>query len=122
MGFYTIFEQLCKERGVSPAQVRNNLGISQSTMASWKSRGLTPKAETMQKLADYFGVSVDYLLKQSNPFFALENKVMIQCNPNPLAQIERALEKLSYDGQQEAVKRVEELTEIPRYQAKMVNR
>ena len=31
-------------------------------MASWKSRGLTPKYETLSKIADYFGVSVDYLL------------------------------------------------------------
>ncbi len=62
MAFYTIFEQLCNEENISPAQVRTDLGISQSTMASWKSRNLTPKAETIQKLADYFGVPVDYLL------------------------------------------------------------
>lgn len=62
LAFYTIFEQLCNEESISPAQVRTDLGINQSTMASWKSRNLTPKAETIQKLADYFGVSVDYLL------------------------------------------------------------
>lgn len=31
-------------------------------MASWKSRGLTPRFNTARKLADYFGVSIDYLL------------------------------------------------------------
>ena len=62
MAFYTIFEQLCNEKNTSLAQVRADLGISQSTMASWKSRNLTPKAETVRKLANYFGVSVDYLL------------------------------------------------------------
>ena len=62
LAFYTIFEQLCSEENIPPAQVRTDLGINQSTMASWKSRNLTPKAETIQKMADYFGVSVDYLL------------------------------------------------------------
>lgn len=37
-------------------------GIAQSTIASWKSRGLTPKYETLKKLSDYFDVTMDYLL------------------------------------------------------------
>ena len=37
--FYDCFEKLCKERDKTPAQVRKELGISQSTMGSWKSRG-----------------------------------------------------------------------------------
>ena len=65
MGFYTMFEHLCREKGVSPAQVRADLGISQSTMASWKSRGLTPKYDTARKLAQYFGVEVDDLLVET---------------------------------------------------------
>lgn len=62
MGFYTTFERLCKEKGVTPAQVREDIGISQSTMASWKSRGLTPRYDTVRKISNYFGVSTDYLL------------------------------------------------------------
>lgn len=65
LGFYTIFERLCSEKGVSPAQVRATLGISQSTMASWKSRGLTPKYDTAKKLAQYFGVDVDDLFVET---------------------------------------------------------
>lgn len=60
--FYDNFLSLCKSQNISPIEVRRALGISQSTMASWKSRGLTPKYETLSKIADYFGVSVDYLL------------------------------------------------------------
>lgn len=65
MGFYAMFERLCSEKGVSPAQVRADLGISQSTMASWKSRGLTPRYDTLRKLADYFRVDVDDLLVEN---------------------------------------------------------
>ena len=60
--FYDNFLSLCKSQNIFPIEVRRALGISQSTMASWKSRGLTPKYETLSKIADYFGVSVDYLL------------------------------------------------------------
>ena len=60
--FYDCFEKLCKERDKTPAQVRKELGISQSTMGSWKSRGLTPNAATLMQLADYFETTVDVLL------------------------------------------------------------
>lgn len=62
MAFYDIFESLCTENGVTPTQVARDNGIKQSVVAMWKKRDSTPKAETVQKLADYFGVSVDYLL------------------------------------------------------------
>lgn len=62
MAFYDIFEQLCKECGISPTRVALDNGIKQQSVSSWKIRGSTPKAETVQKLANYFGVSVDYLL------------------------------------------------------------
>lgn len=60
--FYDQFIKLCDEHSLTPAKVRKDLGISQSTMASWKSRRLTPKYETLQKLANYFGVSISDLL------------------------------------------------------------
>jgi len=60
--FYDNFLSLCKSQNISPIEIRRALGISQSTMASWKSRGLTPKYETLSKISDYFGVSIDYLL------------------------------------------------------------
>lgn len=67
MAFYEIFESLCKERGVSPTRAARDNGLKQQSVSSWKKRGSTPKAETVQKLADYFGVSVDYLLGQNCP-------------------------------------------------------
>lgn len=60
--FYDIFLELCSEKGVTPAQVRKDLSISQSTMASWKSRGLNPNASTMIQLSDYFDTTPAYLL------------------------------------------------------------
>lgn len=64
--FYDRLEDLCRESGVTPAQVRTDLNISQSTMASWKSKKLIPKAETLQKLASYFDVDIRYLIADEN--------------------------------------------------------
>lgn len=59
--FYDNFLELCRERGKSPAAVTREIGLNNSSSTAWK-RGATPKGETLQKLANYFGVSVDYLL------------------------------------------------------------
>lgn len=59
--FYDRFMGLCKKVGKSSAAVCRELGLNNSSATAWK-RGSIPKSETLQKLATYFGVSVDYLL------------------------------------------------------------
>ena len=58
---YAIFEQLLKERGIRAADVSKATGISSGVFTDWKKGRYTPKIDKMQKIADYFGVSVDYL-------------------------------------------------------------
>ena len=60
--FYDNFYSLCESKGVTPTQVARDTGIRQSTVSMWKRQGTTPKYETLLKLADYFGVSVNCLL------------------------------------------------------------
>lgn len=60
--FYGIFAELCKQKGVTPTEAGRDNNIQQGTISMWKKRGSTPNAVTMTQLADYFGVSVDYLL------------------------------------------------------------
>ena len=59
--FYDIFLQLCEEKGVKPTPVTEAIGINKSSATKWK-KGATPNGDTLQKLAEYFNVSVDYLL------------------------------------------------------------
>jgi len=59
---YEIFEQLLQSFGVSAYKVAKDTGVTQSTLSDWKRGRSTPKAENMKKLADYFKVSVDYLM------------------------------------------------------------
>lgn len=58
---YEIFEQLLQKYGVTPYKVSKETGVSQSSLSDWKLGKITPKTSTLQKVADYFGVSLDYL-------------------------------------------------------------
>lgn len=63
MRFFERFEELCKAKNKSTTRVGQELGISKSTMSYWRNnKNVTPKSTQLQLLADYFGVSVDYLL------------------------------------------------------------
>ena len=59
---YEIFEQLLQKYGISAYKVSKDTGITQSTLSDWKRGRSTPKSENMKKIADYFGVSIDYLM------------------------------------------------------------
>lgn len=60
---YEIFEQLLEKFGVTTYQVSKATGISQSTFSNWKSRRNILSPEKLQMIADYFHVSIDYLMK-----------------------------------------------------------
>ena len=58
-------QSLCAEKGIRPGRLCNDLGISRSLMTDLKmGRKKTVNAETAQKIAGFFGVSVGYLLGQ----------------------------------------------------------
>ena len=59
----TIFErikELSKKRNISVKELALQLGFSENLFYRWKTTN--PKAEDLAKVADYFNVSVDYLL------------------------------------------------------------
>lgn len=60
--FYDIFVQLCMQKGVKPGRVAEDCGINRSNVSLWKSKGYTPRGDALNRIAAYFGVSVDYLL------------------------------------------------------------
>lgn len=59
---YEIFEKLLNEKGISVYKVSKETGITTATLTSWKQGKYTPKQDKLQKIADFFGVSLDYLL------------------------------------------------------------
>jgi repressor LexA len=59
-------KKLREDAGFSQYTFAEKFGVAQSTVGNWESRKREPNFETMQKLADFFGVSVDYLLGREN--------------------------------------------------------
>lgn len=59
---YEIFSELLQKYGVTPYKVSKETGVSQSTLSDWKRGISTPKPDKLQKIADYFGVPLTYLL------------------------------------------------------------
>ena len=59
---YRIFEDLLKMHNLTVYKVSKATGIAQSTFSDWKSGRSTPKADKLKKIAEFFGVSVSYLL------------------------------------------------------------
>lgn len=59
--FLNIFYSLCQKKGVSPNKALVDCEISRTLVAKWK-KGAVPNGTTLAKLAEYFGVSTDYLM------------------------------------------------------------
>lgn len=59
--FWDRFYNLCIENNTKPNRVCKELGFSTATASHWKA-GQRPGSESLNKIAQYFDVSVDYLL------------------------------------------------------------
>lgn len=59
--FYDIYVGLCAQKGVSLSKAAEENGLSRTSVVKWKN-GSMPNGSTLQKLAQYFGVSLDYFL------------------------------------------------------------
>ncbi len=55
-------DALLREKGVSAARMCRELGFSSGLYSQWRKRSQNPSADKLQKIARYFGVTVDYLM------------------------------------------------------------
>ena len=61
MSTYETIKTLCKERGIAVTALEKELGFGRGSIG--KLRNSQTSAERLQKIADYFNVTVDYLVK-----------------------------------------------------------
>jgi len=59
--------QLRKKRNLTQGELANVLKVSRGAVSMWEIDQRTPDPLILQRIADYFGVSVDYLLGRSTP-------------------------------------------------------
>ena len=58
--FYFRYVDLCNKINKSPSAVAEELGFKRSSVTRWANNSV-PRQATLQKIADYFGVTVEYL-------------------------------------------------------------
>ncbi|MBF9659915.1 XRE family transcriptional regulator [Streptococcus pseudopneumoniae] len=69
-------KELRQEKKLSQKEIAKEMSISEKTLSRWENGESQIKPEKAQQLADYFGVSVGYLLGyESNPLERLESLV-----------------------------------------------
>ena len=81
--------ELCGAKKITIAELERSLGLGAGTVSRWDTR--IPGIDKVQKVADYFQVSTDYLLgRTETPYYALTEKD----EPSIQADLERLIEDL----------------------------
>ncbi len=81
--------ELIKERGITALKMTADLGLSNSAVTDWKKGKAKPSVDAVVKIADYFGVTVDYLLgRVGDP-----NVELIPADPEKVKAHEQWLEQ-----------------------------
>lgn len=130
---YQIFEKLCELKGITPYRVCKETGLTTATISNWKAGRYTPKQDKLQKIADYFGVSIEYLMTGVQTIHSdINDKIAV--NPktqkdiiNILSDTEQMLKQdgLMFDGKpasQEAIDSVLSAMRIGMEMAKEKNK
>lgn len=88
--FYDRFCALCARRGESPSRAALNAGISKAVVSKWKQNPAAfPSGPVVEKLTNYFGISVTELLQDEAPQpFAPPNPDSPAAQGRTLAQVE----------------------------------
>ncbi|HHP5671102.1 helix-turn-helix domain-containing protein [Enterococcus faecalis] len=94
MNTYEIIKDLAKEKGLSIRQLEINFGYSNGYIGSWKRQ--TPNSNELSRIADYFDVSVDYLLgrTEKKKYYDLTDKDERSIQK----QLQSLIDDLSNDG------------------------
>lgn len=63
---YDKLVEMMVRHNISSYRLSKETGITQATLSRWKTGKTSPSVDTLQSLADYFGVPVDYFLNKKN--------------------------------------------------------
>lgn len=70
MNLGSVLSQLRKKNGQSQRELANSIGVSNGAVAMWETDKRQPDLEMLKKIANYYNVSIDYLLGNDPPFSA----------------------------------------------------
>lgn len=75
MGIYEKIAEMCSNRGISIRKLEQDAGLKIGCIFNWKKS--SPSVDNLSKVADYFGVSIDYLLERSDGYYINEDAMRI---------------------------------------------
>ena len=64
---YKNYEKIRNEKGFRDSDVCKGTGISSATMSEWKKGRYTPKLDKLTRIAEFLGVSVEYIRTGTEP-------------------------------------------------------
>ncbi|WP_175631865.1 helix-turn-helix domain-containing protein [Virgibacillus siamensis] len=102
MGFSDRLKKLRKEKGISQEKLADELNINRTSIVHYENNAKRiPRNQRLQEIADFFGVSVDYLLDRSdNKDYTSEERLLLMDIEHGLSMEElRKKYKLTIDGQ-----------------------
>ena len=79
---YEVFEKLLKENGLKTADVAKATGIKPPFFSDWKSGRCVMKTDKRRKIADFFGVSLEYLDTGDESLRNVEKEAEQDTDPN----------------------------------------
>lgn len=113
IGLSNVLREARKRAGLTQKQLAEKMGVTISFVSQYENGYRTPKPETLEKFSSALGTVI---------FNSEENNIYQNPSKNIPEHEELALidnfRKLNATGKQEALKRVQELTEIERYKFK----
>lgn len=68
-------KKLRDDNKISQDRLSKSLGVSRSTIAMWETNGSQPDNDMLQRLADFFNVSVDYILGRTDEPFSVNQQL-----------------------------------------------
>lgn len=110
--FYDNFLKACNLRGISPSAALTAAGIDKSAGTRWKN-GKQPTPATLQKLADYFGISKSDLTGET--YLKVTTGEVCPARGDDLAQLSAALDQLNDEGREKLLDYAADLVASGRY-------
>lgn len=84
--FKTVFKQLRTARGMTQGELADALGITRSRLSMYELGQREPDFETLEMIADYFNVDIDYLMGRTNKTTVLPESYYLDPDARDLAE------------------------------------
>jgi transcriptional regulator with XRE-family HTH domain len=91
--FWENLVNLCNKNNTTPTAVVNTLGIAGGSVTKWR-KGAVPRDTTLKRIADYFGVSTEYLLSDNEDKPSIPGSSQIKKPPQDIPTEDELFEEI----------------------------